>query len=286
MGEEGRGRKRASKPTARYRGRRREMPLRAVLSEPPLKGIVRQTKERWTVANVVRELKQRIARKEFEAGDQLPSQVKLERLIGASRPTISKALTVLAEERLIARSGNKAFVGATANATVNLEEAEPSHKKRRAPRDKEILASRRWVEPQAAFQAALVAQVDGKFREELEAAFDDIKSGRLYDGPEAARRKDRKLHVLVFAASPNTLDQEIFAVTQGYALDALAMSLLTLWMEKEFREEIYKLNWALFESVMRGDAHGARGAAEKYVDYVTKRYWEEKGQSDRAAPLS
>lgn len=79
---------------------------------------------------------------------------------------------------------------------------------------------------------------------------------------------------------------KLFDLAREYTLDALGMSLLYLWVEKDFRSEIFEFNRGLFESIMNGDAQRARRAATDYVDYVAKKYREVKEVTDRAAALS
>ena len=156
--------------------------------------------------------------------------------------------------------------------------------KRKHPRDEEIFECRRWLEPEAAVRATEVARMSASFREKLEAAFRRIERGQRIDGAQAALRKDRDLHALLFNASPNSLESELFYVARGYALDKLAMSLLHLWVGEAFRDEMLRLNRTLFEAVMRGDALAARRAAETYVDYVAEEYRRAKRESDHTPP--
>ena len=277
---EGKG---AKRPATRKKRRPAAVTLRAGGSEHPTLTSESAAKGRRLEINVLRELKGWIAGKEkgFGPGEVLASVSELARRLGASRPTVRKVLGRLAEERLIVGTGRKASVAYTANATVALEGLQGRRRKQKHPRDDEILECRRWLEAEAAVRAAGVARTSAAFRNELKRAFMEIVQGQRADGAQTALRKDRALHALLFTATLNNLESEIFHVARGYALDALAMSLLHLWVEEGFRNEVLRLNRALFEAVMRGDAVAARAAAEHYVDYVAKAYRGAKRESDR-----
>ena len=156
MGEDGPVGKGPRKPARRRKARQRGIALRAArLGEPRIEASPVPRERRWTVRDVVSDLKRRIERKEegFGPEQEMPSAIKLEVWIGASRPTVRKALAVLTEQHLIVWSGSKAFVAQTASATVVLEGPEASGRKgKKEPRDEEILDCRRWVEPEAAFR--------------------------------------------------------------------------------------------------------------------------------------
>jgi DNA-binding FadR family transcriptional regulator len=251
------------------------------LDEPPANG--RPPKEYRSTAFVYGWLRMMIGdgAPGFGPRARLASQSELAVRLTTSRPTVSKAFELLTDEGLIEWRMKHAYVGRTAGATVKLDGRATQHRKneRAPPKDEEILEGRRWLEGEAAFRAAQAATTWAELRQRLKDAIEDIEAGITVDDANVALRKDRRLHALIFAASRNSFEANVFHGAEGYALDSLAMSLAILWVEKRFRDEAFVLNRELFHRIMRGDPEGARGAAQRYVDYVAKKYREAKRQA-------
>ncbi|MEX0375447.1 FadR/GntR family transcriptional regulator [Spiribacter pallidus] len=202
---------------------------------------------------------------QLHAGDTLPAERELARLLEVSRASLREALLMLVSRELLSVRRNAGYTVAEVTAPsltdplLRLMEAQP-----KAVAD--VLELRQGIETLTASLAARRATADDvaditEALERMETAQGDGRAGEAADW-------DARLHLAIAEASHNvalvTMMRGLFEVLREHVRRARAAMLISPHGEEDLRQQ----HRDLVEAIRQGDADAGLAAAERHLQYL------------------
>ena len=213
---------------------------------------------------------------EYAAGERMPAERDLARVLNVSRTTLREALIALELADVIEiRGGSGIFVRDPRARTFTL----PDPGVLEDPGPFEVLEARRAVEGEAAFNAAIKAD-KGQLRDLAEIL--EALEGSQHAELEDYTRHDRAFHVLIAEMSANT----IMVRMVNYLWDLRDGPLWQSWFvgsrSPEYRARSVVDHEELFDFISHGQADLARSAMVSHIDRIVHRFnrYLDQAQSD------
>lgn len=210
---------------------------------------------------IARELQNRIRRREFQPGEQLPPERQLAGLFGASRGSVREALRALELAGVIvSRQGGGNFVTDTLPDTATEPLSQFLERQREHLLD--LSEARKMFEPRLAFLAAERAtrhDVDA-----LRLAVEEQERGLRNEDVEAVFNADRLFHQTIAEAARN----QTFIMLHSYLSDLVAGGRREA-IENASRHTQSPIDHrAIYEAVAGGDATAASTAMLRHLENV------------------
>ncbi|WP_255950196.1 FadR/GntR family transcriptional regulator [Streptomyces odontomachi] len=194
---------------------------------------------------------------QLKAGDRLPPERELARLLGVSRPTLREAIGALqAQGRLQVRHGQGVFVAEPATAQ-ELRTAMAQHELT----VEELFAMREVLEVPAAGWAA-ERQDEGSLTR-VQRALEALNEAAAREPQEFAelQRLDSAFHLAIVEAAGNRFLRQTLGVLQDILARGMETTLMVPGRLDKSRQEHERILAALLD----GDPAGARTAARRHV---------------------
>ena len=224
----------------------------------PIKAVEPQRLYRRIAEQIV----QLIRRGEYRAGQRLPPERDLAKMLQVSRPSVREALIALEVE---------GFVEVRVGSGVYVTEKRPSARAARLPADSgpfELIAARRLLESEC---AALAARLAGPAQiRRMKAALTAMERDRRRSVMPLGN--DRRFHLEIADASGNS---------------ALALAVRTLWDQRagplftrlehhfdtpDLWQAAIAEHTSVVDSIEAHDAAGARAAMRRHMDAAARRF--------------
>ena len=210
---------------------------------------------------IARELQNRIRRREFRPGDQLPSERQLAGLFGASRGSVREALRALELSGVIlSRQGGGNFVsemppGASTQPLSQFLERQREHLL-------DLSEARQMFEPRLAFLAA--ERATPQDIDVLRRALDDQERGLRENDMDAVFNADRQFHAAIADASRN----QTFIMLHNYLSDLVAGGRREAVESSSRRTQSAIDHRAILDAISSGSAAGASNAMLQHLKNV------------------
>jgi GntR family transcriptional regulator, transcriptional repressor for pyruvate dehydrogenase complex len=220
-----------------------------------------------TAQEVVQQIETLILEGVLSSGDRLPAERELARQFDVSRPILRDALKILEARGLLAtRHG-----GGTHVADVTGEVfARPvmdliaSHPKAAA----DYLEYRRAIESTAAEFAA--RRITGDDRALLAGSMARMQAAHLDGDPAQEAAVDVEFHTAIGECAHNIILLHTLRSCYRLLSDGVFHNRLMIFSLPEAREVLLAQHTAIHDTVVAGDAVGARAAAAAHIDFVER----------------
>ncbi len=210
---------------------------------------------------IVRELQNRIRRREFRPGDQLPPERQLAELFGASRGSVREALRALERSGVIvSRQGGGNFVTEPLFGTAIEPLSQFLERQREYLLD--LSEARKMFEPRLAFLAAERATPEDIGA--LRRAVEEQERGLREDDVEAVFNADRLFHQTIAETARN----QTFIMLHSYLSDLVAGGRREAIENASRRTQSPIDHRAIYAAVAGGNAPAASVAMLRHLENV------------------
>lgn len=214
---------------------------------------------------VVRQVEALILEGVLKPGDKLPPERELAKTLEVSRPSLRDALNELEQRRLlVARQGGGTYV-ADVMGSVFAEPIVPlfgKHEKATA----DYLEFRQQVEGIAAqFAAERATEAD---RTILTKIFAAMEAAHERQDAEEEAQLDVEFHSAIVDAGHNIVLIQTLRSIYALLKAGVFHNRKLLYENPGARDRLLEQHRAIYEAVLKGDADGAKTAAEQHMTYV------------------
>jgi DNA-binding FadR family transcriptional regulator len=218
---------------------------------------------------ISRALAERILSGELAVGEQLPSERRLAREFGASRPTVREALRSLIERGLInVQPGRGAFV-LSETATRRFRPLDLEYR-RRGTTARQLSEARLMLETEAAALATEHADSD-----DLAVLRDALERLEASATPLDRVRNDLAFHAALVRASHNPVIQTMFASIQGLTVELMVRSA----GDAEIVRQSAPYHRIAYEAIRDRNAVAARAAMQAHLSIAASTYGDDYDRS-------
>ncbi|WP_327086284.1 FadR family transcriptional regulator [Nonomuraea sp. NBC_01738] len=206
-------------------------------------------------------MRDRIRQGRWQAGDRLPSEVRLAEELGVGRSSVREAVRLLARDGLLdVRHGSGTFVTVPEEVQSLPEPDEVGGLLRRA-RLIEAFEVRRALEVEAARLAA--SRIRPEDIAELRARL-RARQERLGDEPEPFVEADLEFHRAIMELSGNAVLAGLFALVEP----GLRVTLVEMFVHERGLPDVSDAHADLLGALERGDAQAAIAATVEHLDAI------------------
>ncbi|MCY6382330.1 FadR/GntR family transcriptional regulator [Hoeflea prorocentri] len=232
-----------------------------------------------TADEVVQQVESLILDGVLRVGDRLPGERELSRQLDISRPILREALKTLEQRGLLtSRHGGGTFIADVIGEIFSQPVMELIARHRRATFD--YLEYRREVEGiTAAFAAQRATQAD---RELLAGIVQAMKQAHDAADPDREAELDVEFHSAIGEAAHNIILLHTLRSCYRLLSNGVFYNRAAIYQYSGSSERLLEQHIAIFDAIVAGDADGAKGAAERHMEFVAHTLREAERANDWA----
>ncbi|MBW6510825.1 MAG: FadR family transcriptional regulator [Desulfuromonadaceae bacterium] len=215
---------------------------------------------------IVQQIKDLISVGQLTPGSRIPSERDLAAMMGVSRPSVREALMVLEAMGLLeSRQGGGTYVRSLTETTLtdpltNMVENNPQLLQA-------LVEVRKGIESWSAFLAATRASVEEI--EELGRLYREMERQTLSGGWDP--NIDTKFHIIITAATHNTLQQHVLNSIHGLFSATIHLALSEFYKRAGYLQPLLEQHRMIYEAISLRNPEVARDRMMDHLEFVEEK---------------